>query len=315
MRRFWLAVVVALLLGGFVANWDAAFAQEPAAPDTGAPAAVAAPAAPEAPAPAAAPAAGATVSKGDSWFMLVWKYSGVPGWLIILCSFIAVYLFARYAYYFRHDKMLPPEFVRALEDDLANRRVREAIEKCNLSDTVLARVTKAGLMQMRNGYDEMVRGMQEQGELESMKLFQQVGWLNIIAAVAPMLGLLGTVLGMIGAFGQIAVADIQPAPKDLAANIEFALVTTAEGLYVAIPVLTAYAIARNQVASILDETGSIAGTFIDNFKGIEITPAMWAGVAEAAAAGSYAAAPAAPAAPPLEAPPPEEGAPPPPPPV
>jgi len=130
-----------------------------------------------------------------------------------------------------------------------------------------------------------------------------------------MLGLLGTVLGMIGAFGQIAVADINPSPKELAANIEFALVTTAEGLYVAIPVLTAYAIARNQVASILDETGSIAGTLIDNFKGIEITPAMWAGVAEAAAAGSYAAAPAAPAAPPLEAPPPEEGAPPPPPPV
>ena len=303
MRRFLLAIVVALLCGVFVANWASVMAQDE--PEGGGE-----------PAAAAAPATGGEAPvqpvKGESVLTMVIKYSGPPGWLIILLSFVAIYLIARYGYYLRRSEMLPRELIVALEDDLDAYRVREAVEKCSLSDTIVARVIRAGLVQIRSGYEAMADAMQEEGEAESVRLHQQVGWLSIIGAVAPMLGLTGTVLGMMGAFGIIAASAAAPSAKELAEKIQLALVTTAEGLVVAVPVLLAYAAYRNKVTTTMLEIGVIASALIDRFKGIEITPAMIAGVAEAAAGGGPAEeAPA----PPADEAPMEEGAPPPPPPV
>jgi len=312
MRRFWLAVAVMLLCGVFVANWAPVMAQDDAAGDAGA-AAAAEPAGGSA---TPAPAAPVTTQRVSVLGLIV-KYSGPVGWLIIMMSFVAIYMIARFGYYLRRSETTPPELVMALEDDLDAYRVREAVEKCNISDCVLSRVIKAGLVQIRNGYEGMVESMQEEGEAESVRLQQQVGWLSIIGAIAPMLGLTGTVLGMMGAFGQIAQQDIQPAPKELAGDIQLALVTTCEGLIVAVPVLLAYAAFRNKVTMTMLEIGVIGGALIERFKGIDITPSMIAGVAEAAEAGGpmMGAAPEAEEGeiPPEEMLDDEEGAPPPPP--
>jgi biopolymer transport protein ExbB len=314
MRRFWLMVVVALLCGLFVSGLAAVMAQEGGAAGGGTGGAAAATPAPEKTGEGATTPE-VTVVKGESTLEMVLKYSGWPGWLIIISSFIAIYLVARDLYYFRNKEMLPPELVQALEADLDARRVREAVEKCVISDSVLARVVKAGLVEIRSGYDAMVAAMQEEGEAQSLRLTQEIGWLSVIAAIAPMLGLLGTVLGMMAAFGTISKSATQPAPAQLAGDIQLALVTTCEGLVVAVPVMIAYAYLRNKINTIMVEIGIVASALVDRFKGVEITPAMTAGVLEAA--GLAPTTPEAGVSPevPSESPPPEEGAPPPPPPV
>jgi len=195
-------------------------------------------------------------------------------------SVVAIYVIARFLYYLRRSQVVPEELVRQLAEDLDNRRIREALERCDSSDSPLARVVRSALLEIRGGYDEMVDVMEEAGEVEAVRLHQQVGWLAIIGAIAPMLGLTGTVLGMMGAFGTISQMETQPPPRVLAADIQQALVTTCEGLVVAVPVLLAYAAFRNRVTSLMLEVGVTATDLISRFKGVEITPAMMAGVEE-----------------------------------
>jgi len=304
-RRAMMAMLVAgwLLVGaGQLAAQEAPAAPEPAA----APEAPATPEPAAAPGPSEEPAPEAPATARVSVLRLILRHSGPVGWVIIVMSVVAIYVIVRFFYYLRRSQVVPDELVRGLAEDLENGRVREAVERCNRSQTALARVMRAALSEIRGGYDEMVSVMEEAGEAESVRLHQQVGWLSIIGAIAPMLGLTGTVLGMMGAFGTISQMETQPPPRLLAANIQQALVTTCEGLIVAVPVLLAYAAFRNRVTTLMLEVGVAATDLLSRFKGVEITPAMVAGVSEAAGA------------PPTEEPPEEvieeEVAPPPPPP-
>jgi len=319
MRRSWLILLAAALCWAWAAQGAPVFGQEPT-PGAGgagvapAPEAVgeAAAAPPTGEAAPPAPATTAEAPKADSLVTIIMKNSGWPGWTIIVMSVVAVYLIIRFAYYLRRKRFIPESLVVALEDDLDNRRVAEAIEKCRQSDCVLARTVESGLSEIRAGYDEMVALMEETGNVESIRLHQQVGWLAIIGAIAPMLGLLGTVLGMTFAFAVIGASDTQPSPRALANYIQLALITTVEGLTVAVPVLLAYAIFKNKVITLMLEVGVAATDLIDRFKGVPITPAMMAGVREAVEKGRPKAVPVPP--PPPPAPKPETPGPPPPPP-
>jgi len=108
--------------------------------------------------------------------------------------------------------------------------------------------------------------MQETGEVETMKLNHKVGYISLIAAITPMLGLFGTVSGMISTFNVIAVAEVQPKPSDLAGGISQALVTTYEGLVVAIPMLIVFNIFRNRVMSVVAEVGGITEELMGRFR-------------------------------------------------
>jgi len=322
MRRCWLAVMVVVVCGAVVGSRMIAHAQETPAPSgeppvaapapseaPPTPAAPVTPAAPEAPAPGEKPAE--TKVGGVSWFELIWYHSGWEGWSIILLSFVAVYMVIRFSFDLRRPKLLPEGLLNALAEDLDNGRLRQAVERCKASDNALARVVRSGLSEMRTGYDGMMAAMEETAEAESVRLNQQVGWLAVIGAIAPMLGLLGTVDGMMGAFGTISQMEMQPPPRMLAGNIQLALVTTFEGLTVAIPVLVAYSIFRNRVLAIVIEVGVAGADLIGRFRGVEITPGMVAQVSEALGEAGPPVPPPAPEA--AEEAAEEEAAPPPPP--
>ena len=284
MRRSWLALVLMLLLAGFVANVKNSLAQE-AGPGEAEPPAMDAEGVP--PEPEGEPTEEAAEEKkepeaGVSVLQLVMKHSSWPGWTIIGMSVIAFYLVLRFLWYLRRSRFMPSQLVEALQEDISNRRIREAVEKCRDDDSVLASVVGSGLAEVRSGYDSMVGVMGEVGEEESVRLNQQVGWLALIGAISPMLGLTGTVLGMMGAFGTISQMETQPPPRLLAAHLQTALVTTFEGLVVAVPVLLAYAIFRNRVTTLMLEVGVESADLIGQLKGVELTPAMTAGVSEAA---------------------------------
>ena len=321
MRRSWLAIVVVLLCGVVISSRTIVHAQE--AGGAGEPTAMEEADDGGGEEEAAAP-------KKVSVLKLVIQNSGIPGWIIILMSVVAIFLFARFLYYVRRTEMMPESLINQLEQQLEEGRVAEAVETCNMSDSELAQIVRAGLVEVEDGYEDMMETMEDAGEAESVRLHQQVGWLSIIGAVAPMLGLTGTVIGMMGAFATISQMEGRPEPAVLAENIQLALTTTCEGLIVAVPVLLAYAFFRNRVTSTMLEIGVVAGDLIGRFKDVEITPSMTAGVREAAQAASGGAAAGAtveetgspaeePAGGPSEAPPPpaeeeEEGDVPPPPP-
>ena len=91
----------------------------------------------------------------------------------------------------------------------------------------------AGLAKLSSGYDQAIEAMQEVGEEENMKLEHRLSYMALIGTVSPMVGLLGTVQGMIASFSVIANSPTTPKPSELAEGISTALFTTLVGLFIA----------------------------------------------------------------------------------
>ncbi len=109
--------------------------------------------------------------------------------------------------------------------------------------------------------------MEEAGDQEAAKLHQKIGYLSLIGNIAPMMGLFGTVSGMIKAFQTIAQMGASVTPSHLAGGIGQALVTTFLGLFVAIPSMIAYFFFRNKVVRVTLELGAIADDLVERFRG------------------------------------------------
>ena len=108
--------------------------------------------------------------------------------------------------------------------------------------------------------------MDEVSEEESIKLHQKIGWLSLIGNIAPMLGLFGTVLGMIGAFNEITRLGAAVTPQDLSKGISTALITTLFGLFVAMPSLFFFFLFRNKVVKVSLEINAIADDLVERFR-------------------------------------------------
>ena len=221
-------------------------------------------AAPEQPAAAPAPAAQAPQSF-LSWAI---EASGVIGFLILLSSFVMVAVAMMVLLQAKRDNFLPAAFIEAFEQKLNAKDYQGAYETARADDSFLARVLAAGLGRLNRGYDEAIEGMQEVGEDENMAIDHKLSYIALVASVAPMLGLLGTVQGMIASFSVIANSPTQPAPKDLASGIATALFTTLEGLIVAIPALIIYGLLKNRIQRLVLEVGMVSEGLMARFAGM-----------------------------------------------
>ncbi len=194
------------------------------------------------------------------------KSAGLIGLVIIGLSVAGVALIITFFIHVRRDELVPPDLLEHVSELFENESYDEALEVCENNPSWLSTVMVAGLRRLDAGYDEIEKTMREASEEESERLYQRVGYLNLIANIAPMLGLLGTVWGMILAFNEIASSETQPKPADLAHGISMALVTTFLGLLVAIPVMSFYVFFRNQVANADTEIGTITEELMDRFR-------------------------------------------------
>ncbi|MBN2292731.1 MAG: MotA/TolQ/ExbB proton channel family protein, partial [Pirellulales bacterium] len=111
----------------------------------------------------------------------------------------------------------------------------------------------AGLAEVEGGWTAIEKAVEDATADQSARLFRKIEYLSVIGNIAPMLGLLGTVIGMIFAFHQVAETQGAARAGDLAEGIYLALVTTVEGLIVAIPALAAFAVFRNRVDQLVAE--------------------------------------------------------------
>lgn len=248
--------------------------------------------------PAAAPAAGAAADpaadilqqrKQESFLAWMIRASGIFGFLIMLVSFIMVALIMMLFLQLRKSNYIPADFVEDFEEKLNARDYPGAYELAKSDDSFVARVLAAGMARLARGYEEVENGMQEVGDDEALGMEQKIGYLALIGSVAPMLGLLGTVQGMVLSFQVIATSTQQPKPYELADGIATALFTTLEGLIVAIPAIIAFTVYKNRFARFMFEASVISEGLMSRFSGMKAqAPAAPAAARPAAAAPAAA---------------------------
>jgi len=259
-----MAVAVGLTLGVPAVSAGEAAPPAPAEPKAGTPEAEPAPEkAPE------APAAPSDVERPDvhrESLMDQLNKGGVIGWIIMALSPVALALIIENAVTLRRDKMCPPELVNELDDYFNEEQYEEALELCNVERNFLTNVVRAGLTRLDAGFEAMQEAMSSAAEEEFTNYQLRISWLSLIGNIAPMMGLLGTVNGMIGAFGKIAYMTVVK-PSVLAGNINVALMTTFQGLTVAIPVMCAYQFIANRVVANVLASGATVSELMDRFRG------------------------------------------------
>jgi biopolymer transport protein ExbB len=217
-------------------------------------------------APALAQDAATTVEE-TSWVEAYILAGGPIGFVILFCSFVSLALIIEHIVNIKRDKIVPPQLIDEIEGMFENEEYQEALELCEAEPNFLTNVLAAALPKINSGFETMKMAMDDVGEEEAIKLQQKIGYLSLIGNIAPMLGLFGTVTGMISAFQTIAQKGASVTPADLAGGISQALVTTFLGLFVAIPSMIAYFFFRNKVVRITLEIGAIADDLVERFRG------------------------------------------------
>ena len=197
-----------------------------------------------------------------SWMI---EASGLFGAVLLLLSFLMVAIIMMNVLQVRRDSLLPASFIEAFESKLQGKDYQGAYETARSDDSFVARVLAAGLSKLNRGYSEAVEGMQEVGEEETMAMEHKLSYLALIGSIAPMIGLMGTVWGMIDSFSKIAQSEVAPKPKELADGISTALFTTLEGLTVAIPAMVAYSLLRNRMNRYVLEVGMVSEGLMSRF--------------------------------------------------
>ena len=194
---------------------------------------------------------------------LGWFY----GLVFLGLSFTLVALFVMNLLTARRENVIPSDLIEGFEQNLDAKNYQGAYEISKNDESFLGHVLSAGISKVSTGYDEAIVAMQEVGEEENMRLEHRLSYLALIGTLSPMIGLLGTVDGMISAFKLIAnTATGAPDPQALAQGISTALFTTFIGLILAIPALAAYNILRNRVSRLVLEVGNISEGLMSRFQ-------------------------------------------------
>jgi biopolymer transport protein ExbB len=188
-------------------------------------------------------------------------------WMFVFSglSFVMVALIMMNLMQVRRDVLLPNEFVEDFEGKLNGKDFQGAYDLARNDDSFVARVLAAGMGRLSRGYPEAMEGMQEAGEDENMALEHRLSYLALIGTVAPMLGLMGTVQGMIDSFETIRMSVTQPKPSELAGGISTALFTTLIGLGIAVPAMVFYSILRNRIQRLVLEIGMVSEGLMSRF--------------------------------------------------
>ena len=190
---------------------------------------------------------------------------GFIGWVLWVLSIVTIALIVQYMIAIKRSTILPDALCKQVQELFGNRQYREAIELTASEPSFLSYVIHAALSDAAHGYPAMERAMEEAAEERTTKMLRSIEWLNLLGNIGPMLGLMGTVWGMINAFFTM-VAKGSPDAAELAGDIGIALVTTLLGLGVAIPALTVFSIMRNKIDAVTSEAMMTCGNLVSAFR-------------------------------------------------
>jgi biopolymer transport protein ExbB len=188
---------------------------------------------------------------------------GLVMWLILGCSLIALYIIIRQFLTLSSAKVNGSKLILQIRSILSKGDVSAALTLCSQSNTPLSSILRAGLLKMQSTHQDVKDAIESSAKQEVYKLERGLGLLGSIAGIAPLLGFLGTVTGMIAAFRVIEINEGVVNPQLLAGGIWEALLTTAFGLIVGIPAYFMYNYFVNRVNHFVSETETSCNDFLD----------------------------------------------------
>ena len=193
---------------------------------------------------------------GTAGFLDIVVGSGAVGiilWLALLATSLAgIHLVIDSFVKIQQKKIMPPDLVDGVQEAMNNGDLPAAMELCKERPGIMANILMAGFANVEEGFDVIQDSINAAADLESERLLQKVTYLSVVSNLAPMLGLMGTVQGMIFAFATLATGEAGAAQQAmLAMNISQALYTTMSGLSVAVPAVAFYYYFRNKANNII----------------------------------------------------------------
>ena len=220
-------------------------------------------------------AASAEESAGGMGLFAVIASSGWLGfilWAALLgCSIAAAWLAIDFFVTINPKKIIPENLVNDVREAMEQGDVMKALQRCEQDQGPLPSILMAGFRNVKEGFEVIQEQVGAAADLESEKLMQRVAYLSMCGSIAPMLGLLGTVQGMIYAFANLASSQAGAAQQSmLAMNIAQALWTTAAGLCVAIPAVSLYTVFKNRLARIILRMEGLTMDLIKALRNVEV---------------------------------------------
>ncbi|MBL8861842.1 MAG: MotA/TolQ/ExbB proton channel family protein [Planctomycetes bacterium] len=182
-----------------------------------------------------------------TWWEL-FQATGPVGWLMVITSMTGTACVIEHLVNVRREKVAPTPLAQDLQALIEEGQYEEAIELCDQEGGYLSNLVGAALRMRSSGYGEMVNALDQAATEEQFKLQTKISYLSLIGNIGPLLGLLGTVTGMIASF-QVIENLKAPTPKDLATGVYESLVNTTMGLFIGIVFLTAYFFYKNKVTA------------------------------------------------------------------
>jgi biopolymer transport protein ExbB len=180
---------------------------------------------------------------------------------LALCSLLAAVITIERLFALRRGRVLPREIIEVAEAVRPGRDAAVAIEVCRRNPGVLSDIVRVGLEQARQPWEVLRDAVLDTGRQETVALERHLVWLQTIAQAAPLLGLLGTVLGMIKVFAAISISGLGD-PQALSEGISEAMLTTAVGLGIGIPTLIAYNLLAAKSESLITEIEAYASRLV-----------------------------------------------------
>ncbi len=266
MKRTFIA---SLALAGILAFAPATVSAQDAAPA-------------EAPAAAAAPAEAGQIEKaadaeksagGHSEFYTVLFGSGWLGTVLWAALFSAlgyfIYLAIDSSILVRASKIMPQALIDNVKSAMSEGDVQKALTVCENDPTPMANILKAAFLHVAEGYDIIQEAVSAAADLETERIMQRLAWISVCANIAPQLGLLGTVQGMIMAFANLGTGGT-PDVGMLATNISQALYTTAGGLTTSIPAVCSFYFFRNRANQIILRMEATTMELIKDLRNVQV---------------------------------------------
>ncbi len=203
------------------------------------------------------------VKQLDVWALL--EAGGTIGWIIMAISVWMVALLVQQLISLRRTTLMPVGLAEEVHTRIAAGQFPEANQACQNQPSYLGYILSAGLTEAGMGYSAVEKAMEDASQQQAARMFRGLEYFTVIGTIAPMLGLLGTVWGMILAFMEFE-QKTNPQVSELAPGIYKALVTTLQGLCVAIPALAIYSILRNRVDELVAQTTLMAEHVFAGYK-------------------------------------------------
>ncbi|MCH7631924.1 MAG: MotA/TolQ/ExbB proton channel family protein [Planctomycetes bacterium] len=207
---------------------------------------------------------GGTV-EGLKYFDFFVVKGGWIAYLLIVLSVVMLALTIEHGLSIRRATIVPAEAIEHTRELIHGKKYLEAIQFTADDPSMMGYILNTGLLEASNGYDAMERAVEDALDERSAGFFRKIEYLNVIGNVSPMIGLFGTVYGMILLFAEIHAADGLPGARIVADRMAVALITTFWGLAVAIPSLSIYALFRNRIDVLTAECALTADRMLSVF--------------------------------------------------